>query len=435
MAFPQPDVPSVPDPAAELNLTVSTIEGEADLPPVSGRFMFFYTLMAFGANFVLLMPTLFSIAYKVQLVDPAHKESALGIVAATGAIVTIIVTPLIGQLTDQTRLKWGKRRPWIVFGIILSALAATVIASATTVPVIVVAYAVYVVGGCAIITSVSPVIADQVPDAQRGKLGAFSGVSAQLAGVAGSLVGSLLTGHLLLMFLLPSLSVAVLFVCYVFVVGDAPAPLRAERESAKQVLSNMVFNPIKYPNMAMVWLGRFLLFGGINFYSTYQLYFLLDRLGFTPEVAGQRLALVGGLGVLVASTAAVVGGILSDRLHRRKIFVYLGIIFVAGGLILAAFAHDFGTYVASSLLLVAGAGAFGSVDIALASDVIPDKTAAGRWMSIIGVSGYVPTAIAPLVAPIILATGGGSNYLALFTLGGVITLGALITTRRITGIR
>lgn len=437
MVFPQSDNPPAPDSNAKLNVAVDAQPGSPaeDLPRVSGLFMLVFTLMAFGGNFILLAPTLFSIAYKVQLIDPDNKEAALGLVAAIGAVVTIIATPLFGQLSDQTRLRWGRRRPWIAFGIILCAISGTVIAFAPTVLVVVIAYVFYVAGGAAIINCVLPVVADQVPDKQRGKLGALAGVAAQLGGVFGSLLGSMLTGNLLLMFLLPVIVAALIFLAYIVVVRDAPAPIRAERDSVKQVLANMIFNPLRYPNFAMVWLGRFLLFGGINFYSTYQLYFLLDRLGFTPEEAGQRLALIGGLGILVATVFAIVGGILSDRLRRRKVFVYLGIVLVAAALITAAFAHDFLSYALASLALVAGAGVFGSVDIALASDVIPDKSAAGRWMSIVNVSGYVPTAIAPLVAPLILATGEGSNYTALFIVGGAVTLGAVLTTWRIRGVR
>lgn len=437
MVFQQPESPTpVSDPMADLNPSPPALVAEAhDIPFVSKKFILFYTLMSFAANFVILMPTLFSIAYKVQLINPDSKESTLGLVAGVGALVTIITSPLFGQLTDRTRTRWGRRRPWILFGLVACGLAATVIALATTVPVVIGAYVIYVAGSAAIINAVSPVIADTVPDAQRGKIGGLVGVSAQFGGVFGSLGGSLLVGNLTLMFLAPVLVAALIFLAYVFVVPDAPAPANAAKVPMSQVLQNMVFNPIKYPNFALVWFGRFFLFGGINFYSTYQLYFLLDRLGFTPELAGQRLALIGGLGILVASTFAVVGGILSDRLGRRKIFVYLGIVLVAGALLLAAFAQNFASYSLASLMLVAGAGVFGSVDIALASDVVPDKAAAGRWMSIIGVSGYVPAAAAPLVAPLILATGEGSNYLALFIFGAVITLGALITTWRVRGVR
>ncbi|ARC58641.1 putative nitrate transporter NarT [Frondihabitans sp. 762G35] len=436
MPLRQPETPGLAaDTGADLHdALASENEVKDDLPLVSKKFILVLTLMTFAGNFAILSPTLFSAAYKVQLIAPAQKESVLGLVVGLGAVVTIVTSPIFGLFTDHTYLRWGKRRPWIAVGIALCAIGGIGLAFAATIPVLVVTYMVYIAGTAAIINSVTPVIADQVPESQRGKIGAFAGVSAQLAGVFGTLAGSALTGNVFLLFLLPVITAAVIFAVYVFVVPDAPAE-RKPREPLSKLAQNLVFNPRRYPNVGWVWLGRFLLFGGINFYSTYQLYFLLDRLGLTPAEAGQRLALVGGLGILVASGFAVLGGILSDRLHRRKVFVYLGIVLVAGGLILAAFAHDFWAYALGSLILVAGAGVFGSVDQALASEVVPDRSASGRWMSIIGTSGYVPTAIAPLFAPLILSIGGGSNYLALFLVGAAVTAGAAITTMRVRGVR
>lgn len=437
MTFGQPDTPAANAEigAAERGLVTTLKEPGPDIPRVSWVFILVFTLMTLGANIVILMPTLFTIAFKVQLIAPQQKEAALGLVVGIGAIVTIVMSPIFGQLADHTRLKWGRRRPWILFGILLCAVGGVSLALAPNIPLVIASFIVYIAGTAAIMSCVSPVVADQIPESQRGKVGGLAGVAAQLGGVAGVLIGSMLTGNILLLVLLPVIIVAVLFMFYVFVVADAPAPSTTPRESLFDVFRKMVFNPRRHPDVAWVWLGRFLLFGGINFFSTYQLYFLLDRLGLTPAEAGQRLALVGGLGVLVASAFAVVGGILSDRLHRRKLFVYLGIVMVAAGLLLAAFAHDFWAYAIASLVLVGGAGVFGSVDIAMASEVVPDRSAAGRWMGIIGVSGYVPTAIAPLVAPLILSIGGGSNYLALFVFGAVITAGAAITTWRVRSVR
>ncbi len=35
-------------------------------------------------------------------------------------IVASFVTPVIGYLSDKTNSKWGKRRPWIVIGVIIN---------------------------------------------------------------------------------------------------------------------------------------------------------------------------------------------------------------------------------------------------------------------------------------------------------------------------
>jgi MFS family permease len=332
---------------------------------------------------------------------------------------------------------WSPRSPGSsrTAGIIVCALAGTAIALAPTVLIIGIAWVVYIIGLAAILSAVTPILADQISQSQRGKVGALAGVSTQLAGVAASVAGSALTGNLLLMFLLPVAVLLVAFVFFVVVIPDRPAAFSGEHEPLSHVFTHLVFDPRRHRDFALVWLGRFLLQVGMTFFSTYQLYFLLDRIGLTPENAGRQLALVGGIGILVTTGFAVVGGILSDRLRRRKPFIYVASALAAAGLAVMAFAPDVIFYAVATILILAAAGLFGSVDLAMASDLVPDRDEAGRWMSILNVAGYIPSAVAPVAAPLILMTGGGQNYTALYLTAAVIATGAGITAWRVRGVR
>lgn len=409
--------------------------GHSEPPRVSAWFIFVYTLITFAANLTMLMPMLFGLAYKIQLVDPGGKESSLGLVVGIGALFNVVVTPLAGVLTDRTRSRWGRRRPWVASGIVICAAAGTAIALASTVLVIAIAWVVYIIGLAAILSALAPVMADQIPESQRGKVGAFCGVSTQLAGVAASLVGGALTDNPLLMFLYPVGVLVVAFVFYVFAVPDRPAASTKDHEPLSVVFRHLVFDPRTHRDFALVWLGRFLLQIGLTFFSTYQLYFLLDRIGLAPEEAGQKLALVGGIGIIVTTGFAVGGGLLSDRLRRRKPFIYAASAFAASGLTVMAFAPDVLWYAVATLLILAAAGLFGSVDLAMASDVVPDRAEAGRWMSILNVAGYIPSAVAPVVAPLLLMTGGGQNYTALYLTAALIATGAGITAWQVRSVR
>jgi MFS family permease len=412
--------------------------GQPDLPEpsrVSGWFMTVYTLTMFGANLTMLAPMLFGLAYKIQLVDPEGKETSLGLVVGVGALFNIVVTPLAGVLTDRTRTRFGRRRPWVGAGIIVCAGAGAAIASAPSVLLIGIAWVLYIFGLAAILSALNPVLADQIPESQRGTVGALSGVSTQLAGVAASVAGSALTGNVLLMFVLPVGVLLVTFMLYIFAIPDRPAAASVVHEPLSQVFEQLVFNPRKHRDFALVWLGRFFLQVGMTFFSTYQLYFLLDRIGLTSETAGKQLALVGGIGILVTTGFAIVGGILSDRLRRRKPFIYVASALAATGLATMAFAPNVLLYVVAALFILAAAGLFGSVDLALASDLVPDRAESGRWMSILNVAGYIPSAIAPVVAPLILLIGEGQNYTALYLTAALVASGAALTAWRIRAAR
>lgn len=404
-------------------------------PRVGAGFIATYMFAYFGLNLVMLMPALFSLAYKVQLIDPAGKDASLGLVIGLGSITGLVLGPVAGVLSDGTRLAWGRRRPWIVGGLVLAAAGAFVIAIAPSIPLMILGWSICQFAVAVISAGFNPVLAEHVPSAQRGKVGALGGVSASFAGVGASLIGSFLTGNLLLLFMLPPAVFAVGVVLFVFVVKDKPAPADTVLPSVSDVFRSFWFNPRQYSDFALVFLGKFLLQFGFTFFSTFSFYFLLERLGFTPEQAGQNLAAAGGISLLAMMGLAVFGGYLSDRLQRRKPFIYLAAGLIAGGLIVVSIAPSFIFFIVGGTMLAAGTGAFTSVDLAMATDLLPEKEKAGKYMSIYYLSSGIPGVVAPIVAPLIIAIGGGGNYPALFIAGAVLAAGTGITTWRIRGVR
>jgi len=430
---PPPDVPAV---AAE-TATLEPGPAEPDLKPVSAWFMTVYSLTNFGLALVILMPGLFSLAYKIQLIDPASKESSLGLVIGVGAVGTIIFGPVIGALSDRTRLAWGRRRPYLLVGIGINLVGSLVIAASSSVTTVLLGWVIASLGGTFAGTAVTPVIAEWVPESQRGKLGALGGVTGQLAGVAASLIGSLLLDHQVLLFLVPVLVLAVTSVLFLLTIPDRPAPATSPSASTFRFFKDLAFNPFAHRDFSLVLIGKFLITLGTNFFTTYQLYFLLDRLELTPAEAGQKLALLGGLGVLVGMGSAVVSGMISDRIRRRKPFIYGGSAAMASGLVVASAANGLVLYSVGAILLTLGVGMFGTVDLALVSDVMPDReTQAGKYMSIYyNIASNPAGAIAPILAPLVLATGGGGNYAALFLAAAVLAAGAGLTAWRIRGVK
>ena len=405
------------------------------IPRVGAGFIGIYMFTYFGFNLVMLMPVLFSLAYKVQLLDPDGKDASLGLVVGLGGVAGLILGPVAGVLSDGTRLRWGRRRPWLVGGLVISAVGGFVLAVAPNIPLMLVGWSICSIGVAALSAGWNPILAERVPSAPRGKVGALGGVSAAFAGVGATLVASYLTGNLLLLFLLPSIVLAVGVLLVVLIIKDRPAPAGTQIPSVRQIFGSFLFNPRRYSDFALVFLGKFLLQFGFTFFSTYQLYFLLERLRFTPEEAGRNLSLVGGISLLALMGFAVAGGFLSDKLRRRKPFIYASAVLIAAGLITVSVAPSFLFFAIGGVLLSAGTGAFTSVDLALATDLLPEKDRAGKYMSIYYLASSLPGTLAAMVAPAILAIGGGGNYPALFAAGGLFAAGTIITTWRIRGVR
>ncbi|WP_280222522.1 MFS transporter [Nocardia neocaledoniensis] len=391
--------------------------------PVGGLFFTLYGFASFGLSLVVMMPALFSLPYKVGLLAPDDKVAVLGLVATVGAVVGLIAGPVAGVLSDRTRTAIGRRPPWLISGIIVLAAGSILVALSSSVTMLIIGWIIVSLGGAASSAAIIPIVAERVPEAQRGTVGAAVGVATQLAGVLGYSIGGLLTANLLLLFLAPVLALALFGGAFMIVLREPIVEL--PRTTVVAAFRGLTFNPRHYPDFSVVWIGKLLMQIALAFLATYQLYFVIDRLGFTAQEAGGTLAIVGGTGIVVAMAFAIVSGILSDRIKRRKPFIIGSAVLAVAGLGLLAFTDGFWLFFASVLFIVGSAGMFGSVDIALASDLVPEREHAGRWMSIYNLAATLSTAIAPLLGAALLGVSSlnSTNYTALFLGGAVLALG------------
>lgn len=402
---------------------------------VGRRFLTLFGLLNFGMYLAVLMPGLFSLPYKVQTLDPTGKASSLGLVVSVGALIYLVISPAAGVFSDRTRSRWGRRRPWLLGGILVALVGSLVVAVAPTLGVLIAGWVIVQVGGAGAAAAITPIVAERVPEEQRGTVGAIAGVATQLAGVLGYTIGGMLTTSLALLFLVPWVLFGGIAIVWALAVRETAVEI--PRTTLRETFTLMVFNPRNHRDFTLIWIGKLLMQTALAFLTTYQLYFLGDRLGFTPEQAGQKLALVGGIGIVVAMTFAVASGTLSDRLKRRKMFVISSSVLAAVGMALMAATDGFGLFLAAVMCILGSAGMFGSVDVAMASDLVPDRTQAGRWMTIYNLAATLPAAIAPLAGSVLLTLGSaeGTNYAALFAAGAAIALGTGAITMLIRGVR
>ena len=77
----------------------------------------------------------------------------------------------------------------------------------------------------------------------------------------------------------------------------------------------------------------------------------------------------------------------------------------------------------------AGFGTYMAVDIALVVDVLPDTGSAAKDLGVLNIAGALPFALAPAIAPTILAAGDGSYTLLYLVAGACAAAGAGKTDR------
>src|SRR3972149_5908453 len=101
----------------------------------------FLSLHWFGINFhwgALLAVA--SPAEVLKFVPEAAKGRALAAVFAGGAVVALLVGPLVGALSDRALFRMGRRRPFVLAGALLNAAALLALGYAPTFTLFVVAY-------------------------------------------------------------------------------------------------------------------------------------------------------------------------------------------------------------------------------------------------------------------------------------------------------
>jgi MFS family permease len=429
--LPAPYGPGVVDAVAVDEVTVATGE---DLPKVNARYIWFMVLAQFGVFMAFITPLAISLSIKVNALAPGHEEY-LGFITGAGALFVMLSAPFMGIWSDRTRTRFGRRRPFMVGGVVVGVISLVVMALAPSVVLLGFGWVLAQWGWGTVLSNLQISTADRLPESQRGKVAGLTGFATQVAPVFGVILTFGVTGDPLLLFLIPGAVGVILVTLFVTLVHeDDSRSLPREPIGVGGVLRKYLYNPAKYPDFSINWLGRFLFYLGLTLNTTFTAFFFASRLGVkVADVAG-IIAALGGVGVLAVTAGALGGGFLSDRTHRRKIFVLLGGALMAVGMLLMAFSHNVPLLFAGSLIVSAGIGMFSAVDQALLLDVLPEKTTdAGRFMGITGFATSIPQSLGPLIASGILligVTGTEKNYTLLYAIAAVLVLlGGLVILR------
>lgn len=407
-----------------------------DRARVGWGFIALYALAYTGTWLALLTPVLVSIALRVRQLAPESAAANLSLVLGFGAFFALIGNPLFGRLSDRTSSRFGMRRPWLIGGVICGALALLMIATATTVGMVLAGWCLAQLAFNAVLAAMIAVLPDQVPATQRGTVAGVMAICLPLGQVTGTFLVQSVADSTVLMFMMPATICIVLVLVFALSLRDRHlAPGAVPPFGWREAAAIYWVNPRRHPDFAWTWLSRLLLVLGTAFLNTYQPFYLIDKLG----QAAQHIPKLIFQGILVQTVAiiavSVLGGRLSDAIGRRKIFVAIGGVVYAMGLWVIAAAPDYPTFLLGMTITGIGHGIYFAVDLALVTDVLPNRWRdAAKDLGIFNVANALPQAIAPAVAPIILATSGG-NYTWLFAIAGSITLLASISILPVKSVR
>ena len=188
--------------------------------------------------------------------------------------------------------------------------------------------------------------------------------------------------------------------------------------SLREFAGTFYVNPRKNPDFAWAFASRFMFVLAYAFLTTYQAYYLLDKIGSAEADVPQQIFLGTLVQSVVLVAASLIGGRLSDRTGRRKIFVLTASIVYGLAMFVIAIASNFNGFLVGMAIGGLGFGVYMAVDLALVADVLPDTENNAKDLGVMNIAGALPCSIAPAIAPAILAIGGGS-YSVLYAVAGV----------------
>ena len=392
------------------------------------------------------------------LIAGSNADLLIGRVTAAGGVFALLTPILVGWLSDRTVTRWGRRRPWMVAGTVLNIIGLGLLALSINHLTFIGAYLVVQLSNNAAGAAYTGVIPDVVRAEDRGRASGLLGTMNQLGTVVGvGLVGltfkiygdsraGLLAGYGVVAIILAITLLITVVAVKEPIPPPRPSSVRATRDlPSAAIICGAAFlgalialfailllqlGSLLWPVAALfvasgivtVMAGRrlpalmafFQAFRSNDFFWTFATRGLVTlgifsilpfmELYFRDVVRVPDAGAASAFWLLAVIAGAIipsmVGGVLSDRTGRRKLFVYISSAMQA----LVVSVLLFGLVRSLSLLYVLGIlygvgyGAYYAVDWALACDVLPNREeAAGRDMALWHVSFTLPQVLAPAI--------------------------------------
>ncbi|WP_208766412.1 MFS transporter, partial [Streptomyces chryseus] len=358
------------------------------------------------------------LALQVEAVDPAGKVANLGLVAGVSAVFATVFNPVAGALSDRS----GRRNPWILGGGLLAVPAMFLLGSVHTVLTITIAWCL----GQAVMNvhqaAITSVVPDRVPMTARGKASAAVGLGLPFGSTLGALIGAAFSDDYRTGYLVLGALVAASAVLFTACAREQRLPARPSLPVREQLAA--FAGALRSHDFRWAFIGRALLVLGYFAVNGFLLYIIKDHTvlpaGLRPEEAVAVLMPVTSVAMIVST---VLGGYLSDRFDRRKLFVGASAALSAFALVIPALSTSWTAMVAFAVVNGLAFGCYMAVDTALVTMVLPKAEDAARDMGVLNIANAGPQIVAPFIASVVVGLGG---YTTLFLVAaGLAVLGAL----------
>lgn len=365
---------------------------------------------------------------------PTSRELSLGYVVGVAAVFGMMGSVLVGAFSDRTKLRFGRRRPWMLGLSVLSAASLVAAPHAENILALVLLWSVFIFAISGILTVARAVIPDQIPDERRGLASGLFNLGLPLGTLLGTvLVAVVLTDATAAFTTLATLNF-VSVAAFVLLFTDPPAS-PAEPNAASVKIGDFVrglwVSPGDHPAFAIFWGTRVLVLLGWQMGFSYMFFFLEDAVRyedlFPDREVSYGVATLTAVVIFALFISSFLSGWISDRTGRRLPFVVASALLLGVSLFALAFARDWSVLLVVAAMLGLAIGTFIAVELALVTELLPSADDRGKDLGLVGVADSLPNALGPFLAGSIVALAG---YPQMFLAAALTTtVGALLVTR------
>ncbi|KQM65628.1 hypothetical protein ASE75_05105 [Sphingomonas sp. Leaf17] len=405
-------------------MTESTRRVPGDRPAAgagrSWRFLALYTLANAGGVVAYLPLLTLLLPLKVSAIDGGSRVGLLAVAIFVGAIVASLANILFGILSDRSHARRGRRRRWIVGGLIATIASYGGVWLARDGVSLVVAIAGFQVALNMMLAPLVAVMADEVPDSQKGLVGGLLGVASPFGGMVGGLVtGAALLGEGGRLAVIAG--VAAMLVTPILAFGrfgrggEAPQVVAVARPRGHAV------------DLMFVGASRLSIQIAGNVLFAYLLFYFqgVDRSS-DPLTVASHVGHLTGFAFLLSIPLTIVVGRTSDRTGVRKPYLVAAALMAAAGLSVMALATGWGSAVAGFALFASGSGLFLGLHSAYAMQILPSPRHRGRDLGLLNLTNTLPALLGPPIAWMLAGPDGFGTMLLVLAmlamLGGLLVL-------------
>ncbi|NSW52263.1 MAG: MFS transporter [Anaerolineae bacterium] len=365
---------------------------------------------------------------------------------AASAITATLTTLVMGTLSDRTRSRWGRRRPYILFGYILWGLSTILFPTVayiktTTLAVVMVILADSMMtffGSTANDAAFSAWTVDVATPNTRGRVEGVLNLSVFLAQIVAMVAAGMLIdvfGYFTFFYALGGIVIVVGLVGGLFL-KDA-TPLETERSRGTipflQEFAQLFNLRVLRENKQLFILLLFIMISSIGMQVSmpYLIVYLENYVGVTKS----EFSVIGGAVMLGSAVFAIPFGVLADRWNKRLMIAIATVVSSAGGILLSL-VNSLPLLSITGLLWQAFSVAAGIASVAWLKDLLPEENR-GKFLGIRMIFWIaIPMVVGPWIGSALIQQFGIATTLngqagfvpvpIIFQVGSILSLLALI---------